>query len=87
MRCEAWGGGGGKVLAVTQMGHVPMKGAGYLAHSKKAYFLAHKGIQVKLGLLVGDLPLCIPRCSSTSIATHIYPPTCQVGDFDDIPVI
>ena len=42
---------------VTQLGPVPMKGAGYLAHSYKAYSLARKGIQIKLSLPLRDLPL------------------------------
>ena len=33
-----------KVLAVTQLGPVPMKAAGYLAHGYKAYSLARKGV-------------------------------------------
>ena len=46
-----------KVLAVTELGPVPMKGAGYLAHSYNAYSLARKGIKVKLSLPLKDLPL------------------------------
>ena len=46
-----------KVIAVTQLGPVPMKGAGYLAHSYKAYSLARKGITIKLSLPLKDLPL------------------------------
>ena len=46
-----------KVLAVTQLGPIPMKGEGYLAHSYKAYSLARKGIKVKLSLPLKDLPL------------------------------
>ena len=46
-----------KVSAVTQLGPVPMKGAGYVAHSYKAYSLARKGVQIKLSLLLRELPL------------------------------
>ena len=46
-----------KVLAVTQLGPVPMTAAGYLAHSYKAYSLARQGVQVKLSLLLRELPL------------------------------
>ena len=42
---------------MTQLGPVPMKGAGYLAHSYKAYSPARKGIKVKLSLPLNDLPL------------------------------
>ena len=45
-----------KVLAVTQLGPVPMKGAGYLAHSYKAYSLVRKGTKIKLSLPLKDLP-------------------------------
>ena len=46
-----------KVLSVTQLGPVPMKGAGYLAQSYKAYSSARKGVNVKLSLPLKDLPL------------------------------
>ena len=46
-----------KVFAVMQLGPVPMKGAGYLAHSYKAYSFACKGVKVKLSLSLKDLPL------------------------------
>ena len=39
------------------MGLVPMKGAGYLAHSYKAYSLARKGTKIKLSLPLKDVPL------------------------------
>ena len=42
---------------MTQSGPVPMKGAGYLAHSYKAYSLARKGTKIKLSLPLKDLPL------------------------------
>ena len=45
------------VLAVTRLGPGPMKGAGYLAHSYKAYSLARKGTKIKLSLPLKDLPL------------------------------
>ena len=46
-----------KVLVVTKLGPVHMKGAGYLAHGYKAYSLARKGVQIKLSLPLRDLPL------------------------------
>ena len=39
-----------QVLAVTQFGPVPMKGAGYLTRSYKAYSVARKGTKIKLSL-------------------------------------
>ena len=42
---------------MTQLGPVPMKGAGYLAHSYKAYSLARKGVGIKLSLPLRELPL------------------------------
>ena len=45
-----------KVIAVTQLGPVPMKGAGYLAQSYEAYSLARKGVKIKLSLPLQDLP-------------------------------
>ena len=46
-----------KVLTVTQMGQVPMKGAGYVAQSYKEYSPTHKGTKIKLSLPFQDLPL------------------------------
>ena len=65
-----------KVLAVTQLGPVPRKGSGYLAHSLKAYSGARKGIKIKLSLPLKDLPLWHPTifCNkhhNTYFAPHL----------------
>ena len=46
-----------KVLAVTQMGPVPMKGAGYLAHNCKVYSLGRKGTKIKLSSWLRNVPM------------------------------
>ena len=45
------------VLAVSQLGSVPVKTAGYLATSYKAYSLARKGVRMKLSVPTGELTL------------------------------
>ena len=45
-----------QVLAVAQLGSVPMKTMGYLTTGYKAYSLARRGVKVKLSVPTRELP-------------------------------